>query len=82
MPPKNKIKIVDVVDVKNDDDYTITNDEIEKSELPTENEPLETAEETTTNIQEKDDTTPEEVRTDTTTPESTTRSKESRIDKM
>ena len=46
MPPKNKIKIVDVVDkeVKNDDAYTITNNEVEESKLPVENEPLETTE--------------------------------------
>ena len=54
MPPKTN-KIVDVVDKesKNGDDYTITNDAVKESELPVENEPLETAEETTTNIQDK-----------------------------
>ena len=64
-----KIKIVDVVDkeVKSDDAYTITNDEVKESELPTENEPPETTEETTAIIQEKDEGTPEEVSTDTTT---------------
>ena len=73
MPPKNKIKIVDVVDkeFKHGDDYTITNDEIEKSELPIGNEPLETTEETTANIQERDEGTAQEISTDTTTPEST-----------
>lgn len=72
MPPKNKIKIVDVVDkeVKSDDAYTITNDEVKESELPTENEPLETTEETTAIIQEKDEGTPEKVSTDTATTES------------
>ena len=78
MPPKNKIKIVDVVDVKNED-YTITNDEIEKSELPAENEQLETAEETTSNTQEKYDSTPEEITTDTTTPESTKKIREQQL---
>ena len=50
MPPKkNNIKIVDVDDkeVKNDDEYGVTVDEIKKRELPTENEPPETTEETT-----------------------------------
>ena len=84
MPPKNKIKIVDVVDkeIKNDDDYTITVDEIEKSELPAENTPLEATEETTTNIKKKDDTTPEEVTTDTIATESTNKNKKSRTRKM
>ena len=51
MPPK--IKIVDVVDkdVENDA-YANTNDEIEKSELPAENEPSETNEKLET-IEEK-----------------------------
>ena len=55
MPPKNKIKIVDVDDkeIKNDDEYAITVDEVKEGELPTENEPSETTEETTTIIQEK-----------------------------
>ena len=72
MPPK-KIKIVDVVDkeVKHDDEYAVTVDEVEKSELPAENEPLETTQETTAIVEEKDETTPEEVSTDTTTTEST-----------
>ena len=71
MPPK--FKIVDVVDkeVKNDDDYTITNDEVKESELPVENLLPETTEETTANIEEKDEGTPEEVSTDTTAPEPT-----------
>ena len=44
-----KIKIVDVVDkdVKNDDDYAVTVDEIEKNEIPDKNEPFEAAEEAT-----------------------------------
>ena len=65
-----KIKIVDVVDkeVKNDA-YTITNNEVEESKLPVENEPLETTEETTAIIQEKTETTTEEVSTDTATTE-------------
>lgn len=67
-----KIKIVDVVDkdLKNDDAYTITNDEIKESELSVENEPPETTEETTPIIQEKDEGTTEEVSTDTATTES------------
>ena len=71
MPPN--IKIVDVVDkeVKNDDAYTITNDEVKESELSVENEPLETTQETTANFQEKDEGTPEKVSTDTTTAEPT-----------
>ena len=68
-----KIKIVDVVDkdVKSDDAYTITNDALKESELPTENEPLETTEETTAIVEEKDEGTPEKVSTDTTAPEPT-----------
>ena len=70
MPPK--IKIVDVVDKEVENDaYTITNDEIEKSELPTENATSETPEETTAVIEEKDEGTPKEVSTDTTAPEPT-----------
>ena len=53
MPPK--IKIVDVVDkeIKNDDAYTITNNEVEESKLPTENPTSETTEETTANVRKK-----------------------------
>ena len=67
MPPKNKIKIVDVddKDVQNDDEYAITVDEIKEGELPTENEPSETTEETTTIIQQKDENAREEVSKDT-----------------
>ena len=67
-----KIKIVDVVDkeVKNDA-YTITNNEVEESKLPVENEPLETTEETTTIVEEKDERTPEEISINTTTSEPT-----------
>ena len=36
------------------DAYTITNDEVKECGLPTENEPVETTEETTAIIQEKD----------------------------
>ena len=69
MPPK--IKIIDVVDkeIKNDD-YTITNDEVKESELPVENTTSEATEETTANVEEKDEGTPEQVSTDTTTTES------------
>ena len=68
MPPK--IKIVDVgdKDFKNDE-YAVTVDEIEKSELPTENDASEATEETTAIIQEKDAGTPEKNITDTTTAE-------------
>ena len=61
-----KIKIVDVVDkeVKNDE-YTVTVDEIEKSELPTENTTSEATEETTPIIDEKDEGKAEEVSKDT-----------------
>ena len=71
-PPK-KIKIVDVVDkeVKIDDEYAVTVDELEKRELPAENEPLETAEETITIVEEKVEGTPGEVRTDSIAAEST-----------
>ena len=76
-----KIKIVDVVDkeVKNDDAYTITNDEVKESELSVENEPLETTEETTANVQEKDEGTPEKVSTDTTTAEPTKKIREQQL---
>ena len=65
MPPK--IKIVDVSD-KNDE-YAVTVDEVKESQLPTENKPLEAAEETTAIIQEKDENEREEVSKDTTTTE-------------
>jgi len=67
-----KIKIVDVVDkeVKNDDDYTITNNEVEESKLPVENTTSEATEETTANVEEKDEGTPEQVSVDTSTTES------------
>ena len=70
-----KIKIVDVVDkeVKNDDDYAITVDEVKESELPTENAPLEATEETTAITEEKDEGTPEEISTNTTTTEPATK---------
>ena len=71
MPPK--IKIVDVGDkeVKNDDEYVITVDEVKEGELPTENEPSETTEETTTIIQEKNENAREEVSKDTAVAEPT-----------
>ena len=82
MPPKkNNIKIVDVDDkeVKNDDEYTVTVDEIKEAELPTENEPPETAEEATAIIQEKVEGTPEEVSKDTTTAEPTKKIREQQL---
>ena len=74
MPPKkNNIKIVDVDDkeVKNDDEYAITVDEVKETGLSDKNEPPETTEETTAIIQEKDEGTPEEISKDTTTAEPT-----------
>ena len=73
-----KIKIIDVADkevqeVKNDDAYTITNDEIKESELSVENEPPETTEKTTSNVEEKDENAREEVTVDTTTTEQPTK---------
>ena len=65
-----KIKIVDVVakELKNDD-YAVTVDEVEKSELPVENEASETTEETTTIIQEKNENAREDVSTSAFTSE-------------
>ena len=79
MPPK--IKIVDVVDkeVKNDDEYAVTVDEVKESQLPTENEPLETTEETTAIIQKKDENEGEEVSKDTTTTEPTKKIREQQL---
>ena len=73
MPPKNKIKIVDVDDkeVKNDDEYAITVDEVKEGELPIENGSFETTEETTTIIQEKNENAREEVSKDTAVAEPT-----------
>ena len=69
-----KIKIVDVVDKEVESyAYTIANDEVKECGLPTEHEPVETTEETTAIVKEKDEGTPEEVSTDTTTTESTKR---------
>ena len=75
-----KIKIVDVVDkdVKNDD-YAVTVDEIEKNELPDENEQFETAEETTAIVQEKDEGTAEEVSINTITTEPTKKNREQQL---
>ena len=80
-PKKSNIKIVDVSDkeVKNDDEYAITVDEVKESELPTENEPPETTEETTAIIQEKDEGTREEVSENTTTAEPTKKIREQQL---
>ena len=80
-PKKNNIKIVDVDDkeVKNDDEYAVTVDGVEKAELPTENEPPETAKEATTIIQEKDEGTREEISKDTTTAEPTKKIREQQL---
>ena len=82
MPPKkNIIKIVDVDDkeIKNDNEYAITVDEVKESELPTENQPSETTEETTAIIQEKDEGTPEEVSKDTDASEPTKKIREQQL---
>ena len=75
MPPK--IKIVDVSD-KNDE-YAVTVDEIEKSQLPTENTTSETTEETTAIIGEKDEGKAEEVSKDTTITEPTKKIREQQL---
>ena len=73
MPPKNKIKIVDVDDKegKNDNEYAINVDEVKEGELLIENGSFETTEETTTIIQEKDENAREEVSKDTAVAEPT-----------
>ena len=75
-----KIKIVDVVDkdVKNDD-YAVTVDEAKENELPDKNEAFETAEETTTIVQEKDEGTTEEVSINTITAEPTKKIREQQL---
>ena len=60
-------------ELENDDDYALAVDEVEKSELLAENEPLETSEETTTINEEKHETTPEEISINTITSESVTK---------
>ena len=82
MPPKKtKIKIVDVDDkeVKNDDEYAVTVDEVKESELPTENEPPETTEEATAIIQEKDENAREEISKDTDASEPTKKIREQQL---
>ena len=82
MPPKKtKIKIVDVDDkeIKNDDEYFVTVVEVKENELPTENEPLETAEETTAIIPEKIEGTPEEISKDTDASEPTKEIREQQL---
>ena len=71
MPPKIKIVDVDDKEIKNDDEYAVTVDEVKENELPTENEPPETTEETTTIIQEKNENAREEVSKDTAVAEPT-----------
>ena len=68
-----KIKIVDVVDkdVKNDDDYAVTVDDVKENESPDKNEPFETAEEATAIVEKKDEGTAEEVSINTITAEPT-----------
>ena len=81
MPPKNRIKIVDVDDkeLKNDDEYAITVDEVKEGELPIENGSFETTEETTTIIQEKNENAREEVSKDTAVAEPTKRIREQQL---
>ena len=76
-----KIKIVDVVDkdVKNDDDYAVTVDEIEKNEIPDKNEPFEAAEEATAIVEEKDEGTAEEVSLNTNAAEPTKKIREQQL---
>ena len=82
MPPKKtKIKIVDVDDkeIKNDDEYSVTVDEVKENELLTENEPPETTEETTAIIPEKIEGTPEEISKDTNASEPTKKIREQQL---
>ena len=76
-----KIKIVDVVDkdVKNDDDYAVTVDEVKEDELSSKNEPFEAAEETTAIVQEKDEGTAEEVSLNTNAAEPTKKIREQQL---
>ena len=80
-PKKTKIKIVDVDDkeIKNDDEYAITVDEVKEGELPIENEPPEATEETTAIIPEKNEGTPEEISKDTDASEPTKRIREQQL---
>ena len=73
MPRKSQIKIVDVVDkdAENDDNYDVTVVAVKENQLSNKNEPLETTEETTAIIEEKDEGTPEEVSINTNAPEPT-----------
>ena len=81
MPKKNNIKIVDVGDkeVKNDDEYAVTVDEVKENELSTENEPSETTEETTTIVPEKNENAREEVSKDTDASEPTKKIREQQL---
>ena len=81
MPPKNKIKIVDVDDkeIKNDDEYGVTVDEGKEGELLIENGSFETTEETTTIIQEKYENAGEEVSKDSATTEPTKKIREQQL---
>ena len=68
--------------IKHDDDYTITVDEIKESELPVENEPLETTEEASAIIQEKDERPREEVSINAATSEQSKQSKRTTFSTM
>ena len=76
-----KIKIVDVVDkdVKNDDDYAVTVDEVKENEIPDKNEPFETAEEATAIVEEKNEGTTEEVSLNTNAAEPTKKIREQQL---
>ena len=76
-----KIKIVDVVDkdVKNDDDYAVTVDEVKENELPDKNEPFEAAEEAPAIVEKKDEAKTEEVSVNTIASEPTKKIREQQL---
>ena len=76
-----KIKIVDVVDkdIKNDDDYAVTVDEVKENELPDKNESFEAAEETTAIAQEENEATTEKVSINTNAAEPTKKIREQQL---
>ena len=59
--------------MENSDAYAVTVDEVKESELPVDNEPLETTEETIAVIQEQNEETAEEVSNTTIASEPTTK---------
>ena len=76
-----KIKIVDVVDkeIKNDDDYAVTVDEVKENESPDKNEPFEAAEEATAIVEKKDEAKTAEISIDTDTAEPTKKIREQQL---